>query len=113
MILYGDFKEGINSGDFHEPFEKYPDLDELKDFVWKNYKIQMDHIVPIWEMLKKKIRILVVSENVSKEDVEIMHMEKCESLQEALDRAIKESPKPDPKVAFCPQSYRCIWKIKE
>lgn len=113
VILYGDFKEGINSGDFHEPFEKYPDLDELKDFVWKNYKIQMDHIVPIWEMLKKKIRILVVSENVSKEDVEIMHMEKCESLQEALDRAIKESPKPDPKVAFCPQSYRCIWKIKE
>lgn len=113
VILYGDFKEGINSRDFYEPFEKYPDLEELRDFVWKNYKIQMDHIVPIWEMLKKKVRILVVSENVSKEKVEAMHMEKCETLQEALDLAIRESKKSDPKVAFCPQSYRCIWKIKE
>lgn len=111
VILYGTFDEGINSSDFLDPFKAYPDLEDLKEFVWNNYKIQMDHIVPIREILKKKTRVLVVSDNVLEEDIIAMHMEKKNTLQEAVDAAIKENKKAVPRVAICPQSYRCIWEI--
>lgn len=108
VILYGDFNEGINAPDFIEPFRAYPDLEELKEYVWSHYEIQMDHIVPIREILKKKTRVMVVSENVSKEDLAAMHMEKYDTLQEAIDTAIKEHEAACPKAALCPQSYRSI-----
>ena len=113
VILYGDFWEGVNSTDFIEPFRRYPDLEELKDYVWANYEIQMDHIIPIREMLVKGVRVIVVSEHVSREEIEAFHMEKAETLQEALDRALAECPSEIPRAAFCPQSYRCIWSVKE
>lgn len=113
VILYGDFKEGINSTDFLEPFKMYPDLEELKEYVWNNYEIQMDHIVPIREILKKKTRVMVVSQNVEAEDIKAMHMEKYDTLQGAMDTALKENPKETPRVAICPQSYRSIFHIQE
>lgn len=111
VILYGDFREGINAPDFIEPFRAYPDLEELKTYVWNHYKIQMDHIVPIREILDKKTRLMVVSENVSGEDLAAMHMEKYNTLQEALDKAIEEHAALCPQVALCPQSYRSILTI--
>ena len=111
VILYGSFEEGINSKDFYEPFKKYKDLDELKKFVWENYEIQMDHIIPIMEMLKKKTKIVVITENVSKEEIEDMGMKKAESLQTAVDEAL--GGEKEKLVAICPQSYRCIFSIKK
>ena len=80
----------------------------MNEYVWSHYEIQMDHIVPIREIQKKKTRVMVVSENVSKEDLAAMHMEKYDTLQEAIDTAIKEHEAACPKAALCPQSYRSI-----
>lgn len=113
IVIYGSFDEGINSVDFLEPFRMYPDLEELKNFVWNNYKIQMDHIVPIREILRKKTRILVVSDNVAEKDLKAMHMEKKATLQEAVDAAMEGCGKARPRVAICPQSYRCMWSIRK
>ena len=111
VILYGEFKEGINAPDFIEPFRNYPNLEELKTYVWNHYKIQMDHIVPIREILSKGTRIMVVSENISAEDAAAMHMEKYHTLQEALEKAIEEHPAACPQVALCPQSYRSLFTV--
>ncbi|MGI6071113.1 MAG: nickel-dependent lactate racemase [Blautia sp.] len=113
VILYGQFQEGINSDDFFEPFLKYPDLRKLKKFVWEHYRIQMDHIVPIQEILQRGVRVLIVSENVSAEDIKAMHMEKCDTLQEALDTAILRSDAKCPQVAICPQSWRSLFCLKD
>lgn len=111
MILYGEFKEGVNAPDFIEPFRCCPDLEELKTYVWNHYKIQMDHIVPIREILRKGTRIMIVSENISAEDAAAVHMEKYHSLQDALDKAIEEHQADFPQIAFCPQSYRSLFTV--
>ena len=113
VILYGDFREGINSKDFFTPFQLCPTLEQLEQYVWENYEIQMDHIIPFMKILKKSPRILVVSENVEKENLEQMHMEKAADLQTAVEEAISKSGKKVPQIAICPQSYRCIFEIEE
>ena len=62
-------------------------------------------------MLKKKTKIVVITENVSKEEIEDMGMKKAESLQTAVDEAL--GGEKEKLVAICPQSYRCIFSIKK
>ena len=112
VVLYGNFTEGINSTDFVEPFKMFEDLADVKKYVWDNYEIQMDHIIPIRDMLVKGVKFIVVSENVTEEEIKTLRMEKAETLQQAVDMAIAEKDG-KARVAICPQSYRGIISIPE
>jgi len=112
VVLYGKFTEGINSTDFIEPFRMFEDLEDVKKYVWANYEIQMDHIIPIRDMLVKGVKFIVVSDNIAEEDIKTFRMTKAETLQQAVDKAIADKGG-NAKVAICPQSYRGIISIAE
>ncbi len=108
VLLYGDFPEGVNSHDFLYPLKKFNDLDEARNYAWNNYEIQMDHTLPIIDILKKGIKIIVCSKNVNDEDIETLRMIPSNDLNEAIKMAIKLSGKEKPKIAFFPHPQEAI-----
>ena len=108
VVLYGDFKEGMNSTDFPLPLRKYQDLDEAKAFAWNNYQIQMDHTLPIIDILKQKVKVIVCTKNVPAEEIEAIRMVHCSELSDAINLAKQMAGKASPKVMFCPHSQRAI-----
>lgn len=108
VVLYGDFKEGMNSTDFPLPLRKYQDLDEAKAFAWNNYQIQMDHTLPIIDILKQKVKVIVCTKNVPAEEIEAIRMVHCSELSDAMNLAKQMAGKASPKVMFCPHPQRAI-----
>jgi len=110
VVLYGNFPEGVNSHDFLEPLAKYKNLDEARKYAWDNYKIQMDHTLPIIDILKIGTKIIICSENVSDEEIKVLRMIHCRELGKAMKIAFELSRKGQPKVAFCPHPQKAIIK---
>ncbi|MDR0576485.1 MAG: nickel-dependent lactate racemase [Candidatus Accumulibacter sp.] len=108
VIFYGDFPEGMNSRDFMEPFRLFPDdLDRAREYAWNHFAIQMDHTLPMIDILKKGVRILAVTDTVPRQDIALLRMHWCGSLDEALDRAYAMTSR-QAEVAFLPQPWRSI-----
>ena len=113
VLLYGAFPEGVNSEDFVAPFLKFPDdLDKAKDYAWNNYSIQMDHTLPIIEIIKTGAKIIVCSENIPDELIKTLHMLPCRNLEKAIALAASLLNKKDPVVAFLPQPQRGLVSYK-
>jgi len=110
VVLYGHFPEGVHSQDFLEPLAKYKDLDEARKYAWNNYRIQMDHTLPIIDILKMGTKIIICSENVSNEEIKVLRMIHCKELNKAMKLAFELSRKEKPKVAFCPHPQKAIVK---
>lgn len=107
VLLYAAFPEGMNSDDFVAPLLKYPDdLDKAKNYAWNNYKIQMDHTLPIIEIIKTGAKIVVCTDHVPDTLIRALHMTPCPDLDNAMTLAVKLSGKQNPRVAFCPQPQR-------
>jgi hypothetical protein len=63
----------------------------------------MDHVLLLSKILRKHVRIFVVCPNIKKEDVEEMFMFPFDSLQEAVDEAIRSSERKDPDILIYPR----------
>ena len=103
VILYCGCKEGINSPDMLSAFRSDEDLENVVAYTEEHYKIQMDHVLLLSKILRKHVRIFVVCPNIKKEDVEAMFMFPFDSLQDALEEAIRSSGKKEPDILIYPR----------
>jgi nickel-dependent lactate racemase len=109
VLFYGSFPEGMNSTDFLEPFARHPEsFDKARDYAWKNYAIQMDHSLPILDIMQSGVRVVVCAEKVKDKDIEILRMTPCAGLDAAIRKAFDLCGKATPKVAFFPQPQRAV-----
>lgn len=102
LILYCTCREGINSTDMLEAFRKSDDLEEVIQYVKDHYKIQMDHVLLLSKILRKKTRIYVVCPNIEDEEIRDMFMIPCCDLQEAVEKASKHLKKDNLRLLFYP-----------
>ncbi len=110
VVFYGEFPEGVHSPDFMEPFYKYEDLDEARQFTLDDYRVQRDHTLPIIDLLKLGLKVFVFSPNVTREEIAALRMVYCESLQDAVDQALAYAGT-DAKLIVLPKSQRAIFSI--
>lgn len=108
IVLYAKCPEGVNSPDMMRPFELYETLDEIDDYVMNNYKIQMDHTLPLTKILRKKPNIFVYAPGVTKEDMLLLRLKPCESLSKAVQAAIEKSTNEKPRILFFPQPQKAL-----
>lgn len=108
VVFYGEFPEGVHSPDFMEPFYKYEDLDEARQFTLDDYRVQRDHTLPIIDLLQRGLKVFVASPNVMPGEVEALRMVYCDCLQDAIDKAIAYAGE-NAKVIVLPKSQRAIF----
>ena len=113
VVLYGAFPEGMNSVDFPKPLQLFEDLDEAKAYTIANYRIQMDHTLPIIDLLKREIRVIVCTEGVSATEIRQIRMSPVPKLDEALQQAYTLCGKAKPQVAFCPHPQKAVLTLAE
>lgn len=102
-VLYCGCREGVNSPDMLRAFCSGNTLEEVVDFAQDHYKIQMDHVLLLAKILRKKTKIYVVCDNISDDDLKAMFMIPCRSLQEAVEKAAAASGKKTPHLLFYPR----------
>ncbi len=102
-VLYCGCREGVNSPDMLRAFRAGERLGEVVDFVQDQYKIQMDHVLLLAKILRKKTKIYVVCENIPEDELRSMFMIPCKNLQEALEKAAAASGKRTPDILFYPR----------
>ena len=113
VVLYGAFPEGMNSVDFPKPLQLFEDLDEAKAYTIAHYRIQMDHTLPIIDLLKREIRVIVCTEGVSATEIRQIRMSPVPKLDEALQQAYTLCGKAKPQVAFCPHPQKAVLTLAE
>ena len=111
VVIYGAFPEGMNSVDFPKPLKLYKDLEEARKYTWENYKIQMDHTLPVIDLLKEGIRVIVVSDTLSEEEISDLRMIKEVDVNKAVKMAMEMTGKDCPKIAFCPHPQKSILSL--
>ncbi len=110
VVIYSECPEGINSEDMMRAFRHSAKLDEIKDFVIQNYKIQMDHVLLLSKILDKQVKIIVYSPNLDASDIEAMHMIPCQSQEELIPLAASLSGKENPQILIFPQAQKYLVK---
>ncbi len=108
IVLYAECPEGVNSPDMMRPFELFDSLDEIDNYVMNNYKIQMDHTLPLTKILRKKSSIFVYAPGVLDEEIRTLWLEPCNSLSNAINTAIIKSKKENPRILFFPQPQKAL-----
>lgn len=111
VILYAPCPEGVNSPDMMYPFRKYNTYDEIDDYVKANFKIQMDHTLPWTRILRTGCRLIAYTPGVAKDELELLHFEHADSLQEAINMSLKRFENENPKVLFFPMAQRALTVI--
>ena len=106
IALYCECREGINSPDMMKPFENSNNLDEVNDYLSRNYRIQMDHSLLLSKILRKNVKIVLFSPNISSSEIETLHMISCESIEEMMKKSMQICGKENPKIMFYPQPQR-------
>lgn len=112
VVLYCGCEEGVNSPDMLRAFGVSEDLEEVISYTNENYKIQMDHVLLLSKILRKKVRILVSCPNIPDKELEAMFMTPCHSLQEAIETAAKLTGKAAPHVLFYPRPQTGLPALK-
>lgn len=102
MVIYCNCREGINSPDMLNAFQSYENLEQVIQYVKENYKIQMDHVLLLSKILRKKVRIYVVCPNIRDRDIEEMFMIPCKSIDEAIEKVSKHLKKDALRLLFYP-----------
>lgn len=102
VVLYCNCREGINSADMLSAFQKSDDLEEVVRYVTENYKIQMDHVLLLSKILRKKVKVYVVCPNIEDKNIEDMFMIPCASLQAAVEKASEYLKKDTLRLLFYP-----------
>ncbi len=113
VALYCECREGINSPDMMKPFEQSPSLEGVIDYLKDNYRIQMDHSLLLSKILKKNVNIVVYSPNISKSEIEKLHMIPAENVNDMINKAVDLSAKDNPKILFYPQSQKSLPELSE
>ena len=103
VVLRCGCREGVNSPDMLRAFRAGDDLETVVKYAAEHYKIQMDHVLLLAKILRKKVKIYVVCDHVPDEEIRDMFMIPCAGLQEAVERAAAESGKERPEILFYPR----------
>ncbi len=108
VILYSQCPEGVQSEDMLKPFEMTDSVEDIEGYLCGHYKIQMDHALLLAKILKKGVKIIVYSPNVSSEVIQKMHMIPCEDPELLLPTARHLCGKEDATVLFYPQPQKTL-----
>lgn len=108
VALYCECKEGVSSPDMLRPFYNSSSLDEMIDYVIKNYKIQMDHALLLSKIFKKNVKVVVYSPNVSDNDISSMRMIPSSSIDDMMSKAVQVCGKQKPRILFYPQAQKSL-----
>ena len=73
----------------------------------------MDHTLPIIDLLKREIRVIVCTEGVSATEIRQIRMSPVPKLDEALQQAYTLCGKAKPQVAFCPHPQKAVLTLAE
>ena len=106
VAFYCECREGVNSADMMKPFNNSSDLDGVLDYLKKNYKIQMDHSLLLTKILKKDVKIVVYSPNLSASDIKKMHMIPAAGIEDLVSKSIDICGKENPRILFYPQPQK-------
>jgi len=108
VVLYSACEDGLGSTDMLKPFVGALTPEEVEANLRSNYKIQMDHAFLLARILKKGVKVIVCSPNVSPETIRDMMMIPAHSPQEAFDMALQISAKKKPKILVYPEAPRTL-----
>ncbi len=89
-----------------KPFENSNNLDEVNDYLSRNYRIQMDHSLLLSKILRKNVKIVLFSPNISSSEIEKLHMIPSESIEEMMKKSMQICGKENPEIMFYPQPQR-------
>ena len=111
-VLYCGCPEGVNSADMLRAFGSSDDIEEVVKYTTDNYEIQMDHVLLLAKIIRKKAKIVLYCPNVSDTEAETMFMKPCGSPEEAMELARKLTGKDEPKVLFYPRPQTGLPMLK-
>ncbi len=112
VAIYSQCPEGINSEDMMRAFKFSNNLDEINDFAIKNYQIQMDHVLLLMKILKKRVKIIAYSPNINADDFQSMHMIPCSSPDDIIPLATSLSNKEKPQILIYPQAQKYLTTMR-
>ena len=110
VALYAACPDGVNSPDMLYPFTLFQNLDEVEAYARANFKVQMDHVLPMIELLRLGMRLFCYSPNVSASELESLRIIPTVSPQAMMNEAIKSSGLSKPRIVFFPEPQRVIIK---
>lgn len=111
-VLYCGCPEGVNSADMLRAFGSSEDIEEVVKYTTDNYEIQMDHVLLLAKIIRKKAKIVLCCPNVSNAEAEAMFMKPCGSPEEAMELARRLTGKDNPKVLFYPRPQTGLPMLK-
>lgn len=109
-VLYSECREGVMSDDMLLPFEKSSSIDEITDFLTKNYRIQMDHALLLCKIYRKGVRVVACSPGVDSAVLAKMLMTTAASPEEGLAKAVDMVAADGKKPTLCvfPMAQRML-----
>jgi nickel-dependent lactate racemase len=107
IVAYSRCPEGVGSTDMLRPYESARTPEDVVDFLLRNYEIQMDHTLLLSKILKRGIRVVLVSPGVERTTVELMGLIFAESLGEGIGIASGLTGDGRP-ISFFPCPQRCL-----
>lgn len=103
IVLYSECAEGISSPDMLRAFQSSGQIDEVVQYATENYRIQMDHVLLLAKIFRKKVKIVVYSPNIEPDDLKDMFFIPCTDVEQLMETAYSVCGKERPKVLFYPR----------
>lgn len=111
VVLYSECPEGVQSDDMLRPFKSSDSIEEMEQYLLRNYKIQMDHALLLAKILRKGTKIIISSPNISNDVISSMYMLPCPDRNKLLETAYQVSGKDHPRVLFYPQPQKGLPRL--
>lgn len=108
VVFYAACPDGVSSPDMLDALGRFASLDDVDDYVLANYRIQMDHVLPLTALLRTGAGIFAHSANVGDAEFATFRMQSHKNAQAALDAAVARSGKQAPRILFFPQPQKAV-----
>ncbi len=103
LVLYSSCPEGISSPDMLRAFQSSGRIEEVVQYATDNYRIQMDHVLLLAKIFRKKVKIVVYSPNIEEKELADMFFIPCKDPERLVETAYSACGKSNPKVLFYPR----------
>lgn len=108
IILAAECREGVGEDKFYEFLAKHSTPEEvINDFMNREFEMGPNKAF-LWCRSLKKARTILVSDKIDKKTAEVLMVEKCDTIDEAFEKAKAILNKPKLKTAFMPKASSTI-----
>jgi nickel-dependent lactate racemase len=113
VVLHCTCPEGVSSPDMLRGFRSGDELEKVVQFTTENYQIQMDHVLLLSKILRKRVKIIVCCPHVSDQEIEDMFMIPCRDPDKVMELAQNLTGKAAPSVLFYPRPQTGLPVVQE